>query len=81
MLSAGTARRDRGEKLRLYAESGVREYWIADAQERQVELLVQRGGEMVVALPVGGVYRSSALPEVEIDLEAFWAVVDRRLHR
>ncbi|HVS64686.1 MAG TPA: Uma2 family endonuclease, partial [Thermoanaerobaculia bacterium] len=81
VLSTGTTRRDRGEKLRLYAESGVREYWIVDVEERQIEFLVQQEGSMVVALPVAGRYRSSALPEVEIDLEAFWERLDRRLRR
>jgi Uma2 family endonuclease len=30
ILSPGTAARDRGVKLELYAEAGVREYWIVD---------------------------------------------------
>ena len=30
ILSPSTARRDLGEKLRLYAESDIREYWIVD---------------------------------------------------
>lgn len=75
VLSPGTARRDRGEKLKLYAESGVPEYWILDAAERQIEFLVNRNGSFVVALPVDGVYRSQALPEVLLDLADFWGEV------
>jgi Uma2 family endonuclease len=79
ILSPGTARRDRGQKLALYAESGVREYWIVDALERQIELLVNEGGRFVVALPEGDEYRSRALPEIHLHLPAFWKGVEERL--
>jgi Uma2 family endonuclease len=62
VLSPGTSRRDRNEKLKLYAESGVREYWIVDAVERQIEFLVNDSGTFHVALPVDDRYRSAALP-------------------
>ena len=42
--SPSTTRRDRGEKLRLYAESSVGEYWVVDPAARQVEFLVNEGG-------------------------------------
>lgn len=80
VLSPGTVRRDRGEKLALYAQSGVREYWIVDSEERQIEFLINEGGRFVVALPVDGLYRSSLLPEIGLDLAAFWRRVDARLH-
>jgi Uma2 family endonuclease len=76
VLSPGTSRRDRGDKLALYAAMGVPEYWIADAIERQIEFLVNEGGRFVVALPQGGVYRSRALPEIHLDLAAFWKKVE-----
>lgn len=75
VLSPGTARNDRGEKLRLYAESGVLEYWIIDPLERQIEFLRNEGGRFVVVALEGGVYRSQALPEVELDLVGFWREV------
>jgi Uma2 family endonuclease len=81
VLSPGTARRDRGEKLRLYAESGVREYWIVDPEARQIEFLVASGGtagRFEVALPDGHVYRSQVLPEIVLDLADFWREVERR---
>jgi Uma2 family endonuclease len=81
VLSPGTVRRDRGEKLRLYAESGVREYWIVDLAERQIEFLINEGGRFVVALPVDREYRSPALPELRLDLETFWRDVADRLPR
>lgn len=79
VLSAGTSRRDRGDKLALYAETGIREYWIVDPAERQIEFLVNEGGRFVVALPAGAVYSSQALPEVHLDLLALWREVDETL--
>lgn len=79
VLSPGTSRRDRGEKLALYAESGaggaesgVREYWIVDPEARQIEFLVNDGGHFVVTMPSGADYRSPGIPEVRLDLGAFW---------
>jgi Uma2 family endonuclease len=71
VLSLGTARRDRVEKLGLYAQSGIREYWIVDPVTQQIEFLVNRDGAFVVVLPEGATYRSPALAGVEIDLAAF----------
>src|SRR5712692_3334582 len=52
ILSPSTARRDRNEKLKLYAESGVREYWLADFKLRHITFLVNREGHFQVELPV-----------------------------
>lgn len=79
VLSHGTARRDRGEKLGLYAQTGVREYWLVDPVTQQIEFLVNRDGAFVVVLPEGATYRSPALTGVEIDLAAFWAEVAEAL--
>lgn len=75
IVSPGTARRDRGDKIRLYAEAGVEEYWIVDPGERQIQFLVNRGGHFEVVLAVGGIYRSPALAEITLDLEALWKKV------
>ena len=72
VLSPGTARRDLGEKLRLYAEAGVAEYWIVDPAARTFELLENRDGAFSLRLPEAGVYRSTAVAGLELDLEAFW---------
>jgi Uma2 family endonuclease len=71
-LSPSTARRDLGPKLRLYAESGVAEYWIVDPANGTFEFLVADAGSFRVALPVDGVYRSPAVEGLAIDLEAVW---------
>ncbi len=79
VLSPGTARRDRGEKLSLYAQSGVREYWIVDPQERQIEFLVNEDGRFVVSVPTGDEHRSAVLPEVRLGLTEFWREVEESL--
>ena len=79
VISPGSARIDRGEKLRAYAEAGVAEYWIADPTTRMIEFLVLREGSYVVYLPEGAIYRSPVFPEIRLDLEAFWREVDEEL--
>jgi Uma2 family endonuclease len=44
VLSPGTRRTDRLEKMAEYARAGVREYWIVDPQGRTVEVLILREG-------------------------------------
>jgi Uma2 family endonuclease len=82
VLSPGTARRDRDDKLALYARSGVREYWLIDPAERQIEFLASpegQEGRYVVVLPEGGDYCSPVLPEIRLDIAAFWRSVQNRL--
>jgi Uma2 family endonuclease len=78
VLSPGSGRRDRGEKLSLYAQTGIREYWIADPEMRQIEFLVNEGGRFIVALPVAGVYRSEQIPELHLDVAEFWRNAESR---
>jgi Uma2 family endonuclease len=75
VLSPGTARRDLGEKLRLYAESGVLEYWIVDPALETFEFLENTPEGFRLRLPDGAVYRSAAVIGLEIDLEAFWRAI------
>jgi Uma2 family endonuclease len=72
VLSPTTARRDLGEKLRLYAESDLREYWVVDPVGGTFEFLVNDGGAFRVRLADSEIYRSEAIPGLEIDLDAFW---------
>jgi Uma2 family endonuclease len=75
VLSPGTARRDLAEKVRLYSESGVAEYWIVDPDRETFTFLVNTPRGFHVRLPEGAVYSSAAIPGLEIDLEAFWRTV------
>lgn len=45
ILSPGTTRRDRDAKYSLYERTGVREYWIVDAQELYIEVYGLQDGK------------------------------------
>ncbi len=77
VLSPGTASRDRVYKLNLYREYGVGEYWVVDPKRRRISFLVREGDEFVERAPDGSIYRSAAVPEIELDTDALWAAVDR----
>lgn len=80
ILSPATGRRDKTEKLDLYAKFGVPEYWIVDPATQHIEfLLLGSEGKYVVEQQPDDQYRSPKLPEIEINLAAFWAEIDRRL--
>ena len=72
ILSAGTARRDVGEKMRLYAESRVVEYWIIDPELETFEFLENTADGFRVRVPDGSIYRSASIDGLELDIEAFW---------
>jgi Uma2 family endonuclease len=72
VLSPGTVRRDRGEKLSLYAQYGVREYWLVEHLTRRIDFLVNEADRFEPATPVAGVYRSPVLPEIHIHIAKFW---------
>jgi Uma2 family endonuclease len=75
VLSPGTARRDLGEKLRLYGEAGVLEYWIVDPVLGTFEFLEKANDGFHLRLPDGAPYRSSLIAGLELDLETFWRSV------
>ena len=78
ILSPDSGRRDRGEKLKLYAESGVVEYWIVDPEAESFDFLTLREGRYEVRLAGDGVYRSAAISGLELDVDAFWPDLARR---
>lgn len=74
VLSSSTSRHDRIRKLRLYAKSGVAEYWLVQPNPPLIEVLQLVGDSYRIA----GVFtekdtlRSPRFPELAIDLsEAF----------
>jgi Uma2 family endonuclease len=44
VLPPGTAKNDYGYKMKLYAESGVREYWIVDVKNKTVNIYLPNEG-------------------------------------
>jgi Uma2 family endonuclease len=70
VLSPGNFRHDRRTKYRLYAEAGVKEFWIVDPEECVVDVYALRGNAYV---PFGhyvgdGVIQSELLPDLRIPL-------------
>lgn len=45
ILSPSTAKNDRGDKMKVYRRTGVREYWIVDPRSLTLEVYVLRDGE------------------------------------
>lgn len=78
-IVSGTGRRDRVEKLALYAKYGVGEYWIVDPESQHIEFLINEAGRFVVQSPANDCYASPRLPEVEIEIAEFWQEVDRQM--
>jgi len=58
VLSPGTERRDRTIKRKMYAQFGVREYWMAKANTATVEILRLQDGKLV---PVARLEKSDLL--------------------
>jgi Uma2 family endonuclease len=78
VLSAGAERRDRVQKLDLYAQYGVPEFWIVDPRAQNIEFLLLDQGRYVVNQAAAGRYQSPRLSEVEIELADFWRDVAQR---
>lgn len=79
VVSPASVARDRVQKLSLYLQYGVPEYWIIDPASQMIEFLVRRDAEYAVALPQGDQYRSRLCCELCLDLPAYWAEVAARL--
>lgn len=46
--SPSTAKRDRGYKMRVYAQCGVKEYWLVNPADRSLETYLLEDGQMVL---------------------------------
>lgn len=79
-IISGSARRDRVEKLDLYAKYEVAEYWIVDPEAQHIEFLINEGGRFVVQSPAQDRYQSPRLPEVELNIAEFWREVERQMN-
>jgi Uma2 family endonuclease len=58
ILSDSTAKRDRGEKLEIYARNGVDECWLVDTKQREIEVFFRTGDRF----DPGAVIRSGTIP-------------------
>jgi Uma2 family endonuclease len=78
-IISGTSRRDRIEKLDLYAKYSVAEYWIVDPEAQVIEFLLNENGKYVVQSAADDVYQSPRLREVSIQVADFWREVDQQM--
>ncbi len=73
VLSPTTEKIDRGEKFADYADAGVREYWIIDAELRVVEqYALENGAFKLVATARDGVIESHAIEGFSIPHSAIF---------
>ncbi len=74
ILSPATAERDRTIKLDLYAQHGVKEYWIVDSDARTITILVRRESRFEVAgiYGEGQTLRSPTLAGFTIELDGIF---------
>ena len=79
VLSPSTTRMDRLLKLNRYGEAGVTEYWLVDPAARTIEFLVHDGEHFAVHVPDGGRWTSPVVSGIELDIDAFWNAVERRV--
>ncbi|HEY3915449.1 MAG TPA: Uma2 family endonuclease [Verrucomicrobiae bacterium] len=70
MISPSSVRRDRYEKMSLYARFGVKEYWIGDPANRSLEILTLTGDRYVLhcSAEEKGKLTSLVLTGLEFDL-------------
>lgn len=77
ILSPSTARRDKTEKLEIYAENGVREYWLVDPKKREVSVYALTGATFSEPLVVArGDVPCSVLPGLRVDVESLFSLLD-----
>ncbi len=70
ILSPSTAQRDRVYKKKLYAKSGVKEYWIVDTDKKVIEVftLKKTGYDKAFKYKRNQVLTSVLLPKLEINV-------------
>jgi Uma2 family endonuclease len=76
LLSPGAEneRRDRKIKLSLYSRQGVREYWIVDWQQRELQVYRRREArlELIATLLANDVLQSHLLPGFAVPIDEFF---------
>ncbi|MHB8874557.1 MAG: Uma2 family endonuclease [Myxococcaceae bacterium] len=75
VLSPSTAALDRGSKLPIYAQMGVKHAWLVDPAIQTLEILrLEAGGWRLVATLVGDrKVRAEPFDATELDLSMLWA--------
>ena len=71
VLSKGTTKLDRNDKMKAYKKYGVAEYWIVDYHKKTVEVyaLINGDYDMVFLAEETGFIESQLLNDLKIDLD------------
>ena len=74
VLSASSIRRDRIDKMKIYAEFGVKEYWIIDADKKTLEAFDLTGDVPVLqaTMAESDVFKPKLFSGLEISLTELW---------
>ena len=74
VLSPSSIRTDRKDKFKLYAECGVKYYWIVDLKQRTIEAYRVRGGKYTGRVRGSGsdTVRLPPFPKLKIPLGKLW---------
>jgi Uma2 family endonuclease len=77
IVSPTSKSHDRVRKLDWYAQIGVPEYWIVDADARTLERLVLADGKYTIAQHGSGdeIFRPKSMRGLQIDLADLWAAL------
>lgn len=75
ILSPGTYKMDRGDKLKIYQRLGVLEYWIVDPRSRTIEVHVLKEGfyDLVFLGEEGGEVESEMLAGLKVKVDEVFA--------
>lgn len=70
VLSASTARLDRGPKSEVYGAAGVKEMWVVDGRERKINVYFLREGQLTLARTAGAddMIETSLIPGLSLDV-------------
>ncbi len=73
VLSPGNTKKEMDDKYSLYEESGVREYWMVQPEDKCVIIYVlNEHGQYIGIKPSTDRVKSVIFPQVEFDLEPIW---------
>lgn len=73
IVSPESSKRDRGEKYTEYERGGVPEYWLIDPiREEAMFYVLGEDGLFHLKLPVDGVYTSTVLPKLKLNVDVLW---------
>jgi Uma2 family endonuclease len=76
VLSPSTARHDRDAKFKLYERCGVREYWIASPEKRELDVwqLFEKRYRLQGVFGSGETFQSAVLNEQPVEVRLLFAV-------